>query len=90
MMKNQDMEYSHGVAEMFTKEIMKKTYGMDMEKCIGKMAVTTKDNGKMEFNMEKVFINLFRHSLYPRWWIKKGYFWTEYFDGARKWRQDDK
>ena len=53
MIKNQDMEFLHGPAEMFTKEIMKMILEMGMEKCTGMMEAFTKGSGKMEFSMEK-------------------------------------
>ena len=54
MIKNQDMVFSHGQVEMFTREIMKMTQEMAMAKCIGWMAVFIKVIGGMGYSMVRV------------------------------------
>jgi hypothetical protein len=54
MIKNVAMEFSNGHLEILIKDISLMTCGMVKDKCIGMMEVTTKEVGKMEFNMEKV------------------------------------
>lgn len=49
-----DKELLHGKVEIFILEIIPMTKEMDMVKCIGPMAQCIRENGKKEFNMEKV------------------------------------
>ena len=51
--KNQVMEFLHGLVEIFIKEIIKTIVEMGMDKCTGVMVVFIKDNGEKVFNMEK-------------------------------------
>ena len=52
--KRMDKELLHGKVEISILEIIPMTKEMDMVKCIGQMAQCTRENGKKEFNMEKV------------------------------------
>jgi hypothetical protein len=45
------MESISGLQAICTKVTINKTRDMDMEKCIGMMAVCTRESGTMEFNM---------------------------------------
>ena len=51
--KNQVMEFLHGLVEIFIKEIIKMIVEMGMDKCTGVMVVFIKDNGKKVYSMEK-------------------------------------
>lgn len=63
MIKSQVTVFSHGQVVMYTREIMKMTLEMVMEKCIGWMAVFIKVIGGMEYNMVKVkFMSLVKES----------------------------
>jgi len=52
--RNVEKAFSHGRVEIFTKVITRPTCAMATVRCIGKMVVTTKDNGPMASNMVKV------------------------------------
>ena len=52
MIKKMDMEYLHGLQEMYIKEIINQMLEMDMDKCIGVMVVIIKGNGEVEYKME--------------------------------------
>ncbi len=47
------MVFSLGQVEMFIKGIIRKICEVDLGKCIGVMAATTRVNGSTEYNMDK-------------------------------------
>lgn len=47
------MAFSLGQAETYIREIIMKIFEAVSDRCIGMMEVITKENGSMEFNMEK-------------------------------------
>lgn len=49
--RNTAMEYFHGSQGICTREITKTTRGMDMERCIGQMAQSTRESGGKAANM---------------------------------------
>lgn len=56
MIKNVDMGFLLGPAEIFTKENILMMYDMVTEKCIGVMEAAIKGTGKKEYSMDKVII----------------------------------
>ena len=57
MIRNQDSEYFIGPLVMFIRETMKMIKEMDMGRCFGLMVLSTRVNGKVEFNKVKVYIS---------------------------------
>lgn len=64
MIRNQGLGYSIGLLAMFIRETMRMIKGMAMERCFGMMALSTKANGKMEFNRVKVYISSYLGETY--------------------------
>jgi hypothetical protein len=69
MIRNGDMDSLLGQAATFIKAIIKATYVVVMEKCIGQMEVFIRESGLMESNMDKVNLPLLRLIIYPRYWL---------------------
>jgi hypothetical protein len=67
MIKNGGMESSPGSVVMSIKEIMKLTLETGLDRCIGETEHITKDNGSMEFKMDK------EKSIFQPKVLKKGY-----------------
>lgn len=63
MIKNGDMENSHGLVVISTKGIMKEMCAAAMEKCFGQMEAIIKENGSMASSMVKVKCILYRLDL---------------------------
>lgn len=61
-----DMAFLVGQVVIFIREIISMTLDQVLAKCIGVMAVIIKDNGKMEYSMDKVIYIVCRHSFCPR------------------------
>lgn len=53
MIKNLVKEFKRGRVEQFIEVVSSMIKGKDMEKCIGRMVLITKDFGKMGCKMEK-------------------------------------
>lgn len=47
------MELLRGILEVVTKDFLKETNDMDMEKCFGQMEIFIEAGGKRDFNMGK-------------------------------------
>ena len=51
--KSKDLEFSHGLLEMYIKENTKKMREMDLVKCVGQMGVYIVEFGKEVYSMDK-------------------------------------
>ena len=63
MIKSGDMEYSHGLMEIYIKEIIQLISGRAMVICIGIMVATIKESGLKESKMEKEKYLLYKRDL---------------------------